>query len=144
MGGYMGDSWDGFDSQANVYDEKKDKKWNSGIWKLIACLSALMLIYIFTNHMRELLLAKQGICIDAEYDETKMMARYVDEKGQQYTYYLNAYDPEYKDGHVKLYYRYNIRAAKPKSAAASFVKNYAIFAVIFGISAWRIWKIYKP
>lgn len=143
MGEYMGDSWDGFDSQAHIYDEKKDKKWNSGIWKLIACLSALMLIYIFYNQMKEILLIKQGICIDAEYDETKMLARYIDEDGQLYMYNLNAYDPEVKDGHVKLYYRYNIHAAKPKSDVLSIIKDYAFFAILFGVSAWRIWKIYK-
>lgn len=143
MGSYMGESWDGFDGQAHNYDEKKEKKWSSGIWKVIACLSALMLIYIFVNQVKELLLVKQGICLEAEYDEEKMWAKYIDENGQWYTYYLNAYDPESKDGHVKLYYRHNIYAARPKSATMSFVKNYLFFSIIFGISMWRIWKIYK-
>lgn len=143
MGTYMGESWDGFDGRNHNYDEKKDKKWNSGIWKLIACLSALMLIYIFTNHVKEILLEKQGICLEAEYDAEKMTARYTDENGQQYTYYLNAYDPEADGEHVKLYYRNNIRAARPRNSVVSFIKNYSFFGVIFGIAVWRIWKIYK-
>lgn len=139
----MGESWDGFDGRDSYYDEKKDKKWNSTIWKLIACLSALMLLYIFVNQMRDVLLVKQGICLDAEYDEEKMVAIYKDENGQQYTYSLNSYSPESKDGRVKLYYRYNIRAARPRNSTISFVKNYCFFSIIFAIAVWRIWKIYK-
>jgi hypothetical protein len=143
MGAYMGESWDGFDGRDHVYDEKKDKKWNSGIWKLIGCLAALMLIYIFVNHMKDILLEKQGICLDAEYDEEKMVAIYQDENGQSYTYYLSGYKPESRDGRVKLYYRHNIRGARPRNSTVSFIKNYCFFVVILAISVWRIWKIYK-
>lgn len=143
MGAYMGESWDGFDGRDFNYDEKKDKKWNSGIWKLIACLAALMLLYIFVNHMKDLLLVKQGICLDAEYDEEKGTAFYRDEKGQQYTYYLHSYDPESTDGRVKLYYRNNIRAARPRNSTISYIRNYSFFAVILAAAVWRIWKVYK-
>lgn len=144
MGRYMGESWDGFDGRAQAYDEKEEKKWHSGIWKLIACLSALMIIYIFVNHMKDLLLVQQGICIEAEYDETKNLARYVDENGQVYVYSdLYNYDFKSEDGHLKLYYRYNIHAARPRNVLMSYVKYYVFFGILFGISAWKIWKIYK-
>lgn len=140
---YRDDSWDGFDTTANVYDEKKDKRWNAGIWKIIALLSALMLIYIFTDHIKELYMVKHSTCIEATYEESSTRAWYIDENGKRYTYYLNSYFPEIKNGYVRMYYTHDIRYAQPATSPTVRLSHYMIFGILFAISLRKIWKIYK-
>lgn len=140
---YTDESWDGFDGKSYVYDEKKDKRYSSGIWKITALLSALMLIYIFSNHIKELNLIKQGTCIEAAYDEDKMTAWYADENGKRYNFILRSYYPANRNGYVRMYYINDIRYAQPETSPMVRLSHYMIFAVIFAVSARRIWKIYK-
>lgn len=140
---YTDNSWDGFDSSANVYDEKKDKRWNAGIWKIIAVLSALMLIYIFSNQIKEWYSIKHSTCIEASYDENTMRAIYIDENGMRYTYNLNNYYPANKNGYVRMYYTYDIRYAQPETSATARLSHYMIFGILFAISVRKTWKIYK-
>ena len=70
----LGDSWDGFDAKQYVYDEHKEKKWRTGIWKILACIMLLLIIYIVKDHIDEIRYVNKGTMIEAEYDAEKGIA----------------------------------------------------------------------
>ena len=136
----FGDSWDGFDAKEYVYDEHKEKKWRTGIWKILFCLMALIILYIITNHIDEIRLVKEGTMIEAEYDAKNSVARYWDENGLLHTYNLSSYYPEYEGNVVRLYYTDSLNYARPRNTLSSRIFLYCFFGVILALSVWRIKK----
>lgn len=136
----LGDSWDGFDSKQYVYDEHKEKGWRTGIWKVLACLSALVIIYIISNHVDEIRMVKNAEMIEAEYDAERGTARYVDDNGMLHTYNLSSYFPAHEEGMVRLYYIGSLNYARPRNSLASRLFYYLLFGGLFAICIWRIKK----
>ena len=135
-----GDSWDGFDAKQYVYDEHKEKKWRTGIWKILFCLMALIILYIITNHIDEIRLVKEGTMIEAEYDAKKSFAQDRDENGSLHIYNLSSYYPEHEGDMVRLYYTDSINYARPRNTLSSRIFHYCFFGGLLALSVWRIKK----
>lgn len=136
----LGDSWDGFDAGEYVYDERKEKKWRTGIWKVSICLTSLIILYLITDHIKEIRLVMEGTMIEAEYDEEKGIARYRDDKGMLHTYNMSSYFPAHEGGTIKLYYIGSVNYAMPRNTLASRVFYYLFFGAILAVSLWRLKK----
>ena len=136
----MGDSWDGFDAKQYVYDEHKEKNWRTGIWKILFCLMALIILYIITNHIDEIRLVKEGTMIEAEYDAKNSVALYWDENGSLHTYNLSSYYPAHEGDMVRLYYTDSINYARPRNTLSSRIFHYCFFGGLLALSVWRIKK----
>lgn len=136
----LGDSWDGFDGGEYVFDERKEKSFHSGIWKVLLGLLGLILIYLVTDHVKEISLVRNGKAVEAQYDADKFIASFRDESGMYHTYNLSDYYPAHEDGMVRLYYMNNIGAARPRNTLSSRLRYYAIFGGLFVVCLWRIRK----
>ena len=112
------------------------------IWKVIAFLSAAVVLYAFTDHMKELYIVRNGSSIEAVYDKNTMVAKCFDENGKWHIYDLSGYYPAAENGHVTLYYMKDIQKAQPRNSAISRIGFYLLFISIFAVSVWRILRIY--
>lgn len=139
---FTGNEWDGFDNQSIVYDDKKEKHWQSSVWKVIAFFSAAMLIYIFSNHMKELYIINHGNNIEAVYNKDIMVASCFDKNGEWHSYDLSGYYPVVQNDHVILYYMDDIKKAQPRNSTISRILFYMFFGVILVFAIFRIVKIY--
>ncbi len=136
-----GDSWDGFDGSEHVYDEKKERGFRTGIWKVLCVIMAFMVIYLVNDHIKEIRFVDGAKVIEAHYYEnSRSYARYMDENGQYYIFNLSAYIPEHDADTVKMYYRDDIRYARPRNSIGSRIFYYFFFGGLLLISIWRIRK----
>lgn len=136
----LGDSWDGFDGGEYVFDERKEKNFRSGIWKILLCISGLVLIYIAKNHIEEIILVHNGNVIEAQYDAEKYIATYKNDEGVYRTYRLSDYFPAHDGDTIRLYYTNSVNDAIPRNTLSSRLLHYAIFGGLFVMCVWRIRK----
>lgn len=143
MGEYVRDEWDGFDTANHVYDDKKEKSFQSRIWVCIAIIMGLVLLFVTSNLITEIKVLTQGTEIVAQFDDKWSIAKYIDENGNSYSYDLSSYYPKHEGTVVSLYYIDDIYKAIPQNTLSSWLVNYTLFGAIFGLCVWRIVKIYK-
>ena len=137
----MGDSWDGFDAKQYVYDEHKEKNWSTGIWKILACIMLLVIIFIVKDHIDEIRYVNKGTMIEAEYDAEKGIARYWDDNGNLHIYDLSSYYVAADDsGILQMYYIGSLNYARPRNSLVSRLFFYFLFGGLLIISVWRIRK----
>lgn len=138
-------AYDGFDNSCSVhsYDEKKEKWYEASIWVCIAVISGMILLYTIVEHSCEIYRMYWGKCVEAYYDEDRRIAVYTDQEGKEYKLTLGSYEPVYEGNTVKLYYTESIINARPANTMISWLRYYAFFGTLFGLSIWRIVKTYK-
>lgn len=140
-------SFDGFDGAEVVYDDRKEKQYQSRIWVLLLLIAGLMLLSFVFKLGEELVYKIRGTAIEAEYNETtaKNYARYCDENGKWYTYDMaDFFAPKAEGDKIVLYYISDLEDARPMSAASAWLYCFGFFGVIFGISVWRLYRIWHP
>lgn len=113
------------------------------IWFILAVISFIILVSLVFAHINEMIAVKLGHRIEAEYYEEGggIYARYYDEDEKFYTYNLTSYYPIHDNDRVTLYYTTRIDEAEPANTLVSWLKFYAFFGCIFGVSMWRINKV---
>ena len=138
--------WEGFDGQEITYDEKKEKRHEASIWFYLLGFSLIILCIILRNHVGEIITVYTGTCIEAKYAVSgngNEVATYYDEEGTPHFYNISGMNARIDGATVKLYYRDNINEAITIAPWHERLWHYSIFGVIFGISLWRILKIYR-
>lgn len=139
-------AWEGFDGQEMIYDEKKEKRHEASIWFYLMGFSLIILGIIMYNHISEIITIHNGTCIEAKFSvmgNGSEVATYYDADGRPHFYDVSGMNAEHDGTTIKLYYRDNINDALPKSAWYERIWHYSFFGVIFGISLWRILKLYR-
>lgn len=138
-------AWEGFDGQETVYDEKKAKRHEASIWFYLLGFSLLILVIIIHNHMSEIITIQNGTCIEAKYSvmgNGNEVATYYDDDGKPHFFNISGMNAVHDGSTVKLYYMDDINEAITKAPWYERLFHYSFFGVIFGISLWRILKIY--
>lgn len=138
--------WDGFDGTAHVYDDKKEKHYQSRIWIVLACVTLVILISMVIKCGKEIYLINYGQRIDAVYSEEhgQLLARFRDENDMLRIIDISAYRPAHEGDRVILYYTDSKAEPRPVNTLLSWVLYYLFFGGLFGFCIWRIRKIYRP
>lgn len=138
--------WDGFDSTAHVYDDKKEKHYQSRIWIVIACVIIGILISLVVKSCKEIYLLNNGQRIEAEYSEEKgqLLARFRDENGHLRILDISGYKPAHKGESITLYYMEGQAEPRPVNTLSSWLFYYFVFGGLLVFCIWRIHKIYRP
>ena len=58
--------WEGFDSNVHVYDERKEKSYQSRIWWCLGLISIVIFVSIFVREIRDYRVTQTYQCIRAE------------------------------------------------------------------------------
>ncbi len=138
--------WDGYDGTAHVYDEKKEKRYQSRIWLAAGGVLLCVLISMTVKCGREIYLLACGSRIEAEYSERggHRLAEYRDENGHPRILDISGFLPARNGDHITLYYTEKKTEAVPLISPAAWLAYYAIFGGLFALCVWRIRRIYKP
>lgn len=134
------DNWDGFDASDHPYDEKEDRRFQSGIWIFLAVIFAGILIFITSNVIGGIRLKHSGKKVTAEYNEDSNYAFFYDENGLYHSLNM-VYFKDFKvrpDGNVDLYYTVSPNDAAPLISPRQYAKDYIVFGALFGVCVWRI------
>lgn len=139
------DEWEGFDAAGTVYNDKEEKKYQRTVWLVLAILAGGILISLVCRHIGDLRLIGSANMIEAKYEErgAQRIAEYTDENGRVYKYALGAYAAHDGDS-IRLYYGEDIRQAVPVSSWGWWIFQYLFFGAVFGVSLWRLVRIYHP
>lgn len=137
----VGDAWDGFDGREHLYDERKEKRWQKSIWRVLACVMGFMILYLISDQAEENRLVRQGSMVEAEYDALSLTARFWDEAGRRHTVNLNGYYPAHEGSRVRLYYEGNVEMARPLNSLPSKLFAYCFFGALLGLCLWRIKRV---
>ncbi|MBQ7556767.1 MAG: hypothetical protein IJT00_01770 [Lachnospiraceae bacterium] len=133
------DNWDGFDAMDHPYDEREERRFQSGIWIFLSVIFAGILVFITFNVARGLNLKLHGTRVVAEYDPESDYAFFYDENGLYHS--LNMlYFKDFKTGEdktVELYYLGSANDAMPMISPLRYFKDYLIFGALFGVCLWR-------
>ncbi len=140
------DAWEGFDGGEYVYNEKAEKRYESSVWRFLAGAAILMLCFVIFMQAKELVIITTGNRIEAAYSESlngAETAKYVDTNGKIHLYDVTGLNSVHTEEEIILYYVENIDEAIPKTSWKQWIVYYSFFAVVGGISIWRLRKIYK-
>lgn len=138
--------WDGFDGTAHVYDDKKEKRYQSRIWIVMAGIALVILISLVVKSGKEIYLLNHGQRIEAEYSEERgqLLARFRDENGMLRIIDISGYRPAHKGESITLYYLDAKSEPRPVNTLLSWLFYYFVFGGWFVFCIWRIHKIYRP
>lgn len=139
--------WDGFDGREIVYDDKKEKAYHSRIWVVLGGIAALILLSLFYQLGKEIVLRINGNKVEAEYyeDALKSYAVFYDENEEKYSVNLSQFfTPVHEGEKITLYYYEDIMEARPMSKPSAWLGYFGFFGVILGVSLWRLRAIWRP
>lgn len=139
------DEWEGFDTASVVYDDRKEKKYQRTVWLVLNVIAGAILISLVWHHIGDLRLIGSANMIEARYEEhgAQKTAEYMDENGRVHKYAVGDYAAHDGD-RICLYYREDIRKAAPVSSGGWWIFQYLFFGAVFGVSLWRLIRIYHP
>ncbi|MCM1113523.1 MAG: hypothetical protein NC399_09750 [Muribaculum sp.] len=137
----VGEAWDGFDGSPHLYNERKEKRWQKSVWRVLACLMGLMILYQIRDQAEENRLMRQGAVIEAEYDSQSRTARFRDDTGRYHIVNLSGYYPAHEGSRIRLYYERDAGTARPRNALAAKLFCYCFFGGILGFCLWRIGRV---
>lgn len=138
--------WDGFDKAEYHYDEKKEKRYQSSIWKYLFALASIMLILTSYKFIEELNFIINGSSFVASYDvdnDGAEIVRYFDEDKNFYMFNVTGLNAVHEETTIKMYYLDDMNEAVPRTVWWLWFFYYAFFGIIFGISLWKIILIYR-
>lgn len=138
-------AWEGFDGQEITYDEKKEKRHEASLWFYLMGAAVVILCVVLHHHISEIVTVHTGTCIEAEYSvlgNGNEVATYYDAEGKAHFFNISGMNAKLEGETVRLYYTDNIRDAITRVPWHERLFHYSFFGVIFGISLWRILKIY--
>lgn len=140
------DAWDGFDTQATVYNEKEEKQYEGTVWKYLGIAALVVLALVIYMHSKELHIIHNGTCIVASYKVDslgKEIVRYYDENNRLYIYDVSGMSAMHGETEIRLYYLENIQEAVPQTKWWLWAMYYGFFAALLSVCVWRLYKIYK-
>ena len=138
--------WDGYDGTDHVYDEKKEKRYQSRIWLVAGGVLLCILISMMVKCAGEIRLFVCGRRIEAEYSEQggRRLAEYRDENGHLRIMDISGYLPARNGNHITLYYMEEEAEAVPFISPVAWAVYYLIFGALFALCIWRVRRIYRP
>ena len=146
MGYYESRSeFDGFDNTDPVqaYDDRKEKRFQADIWILLSIFFVGIFLINGYKHSRELLLVKNGTCIEAEYFEKQRRAFYSDGNGTYYNFDVSGFYQVKDDDGIDLYYTDEVMEARPQTAPAFWIACYVLFGALSVFCIGRVVSVYR-
>ena len=126
-----------------AYEDRSEKWYQASVWFVLLIVSIVMLSYLIYHQAQELNLLLNGNRMELLYDDRLMIAQGYGEDGRWHMYDMENYYPSVRNGQVYLYYTDDIDKARPMTAWPALLLNYSIFGGLFGISLWRMIRIYR-
>lgn len=137
----INNEWDGFDGQIAHYDDKKEKKYQSGIWLCLGLIGLVIIVSLIVRQVKDFIVTVDYLCVEAEYVGDGY-AKYCLEDGVTKYYPIPSYPVKERDGKMLLYYQPGSNYVTHIATFSSWIIYYIFFGIITGISFYKIWTIY--
>ena len=133
--------WEGFDSNVHVYDERKEKSYQSRIWWCLGLISIAIFVSIFVREIRDYRVTQTYQYIRAEIRDEEKAVYTVD--GVRQWYYLPGHAVKMDGDFVLLYYKDDVRLLEAVATPASWIPHQLFFGALTAFSGWKLWSIYR-
>ncbi len=134
--------WEGFDSNVQVYDDRKEKSYQARIWWCVGVVCLALSISLIVREIKDYWITRTCPYLRAEIEENKDYAVYTLD-GVMRIYYLPGHEVHTDGNDVLLYYKNDPRYADAVATLKSWLPHQLFFGGLTVFSGMRLWKIYK-
>lgn len=141
----MGNSWDGFDSNAMQYSEKEDRRYNARIWWVLFVVGFGVFISLFVRVICDNITAGNSKVIVGEYQVINGKKVVAFENDEGYKRYLGTDGTAIKEkaGKPLMFKAEGEREYHTLTAAGAWIPFFIFFGGMSGVCGYKLVKIYK-